>query len=250
MKPILVSIELTNYCAKGCSFCYSKSTPEGQTFWTPDVLAPFIKDLAANGIEAVSFGGGEPLQYPYLWDLLDRLKEVPIFKSMTTNGLNLTPEVVRRLSGALNKVHVSLHYPERPAELSRVIRNVLELAQAGLKSGVNFLIKGKDIEAEKAAVRAVKAAGLTADRVVFLPLRGKGIAVDMATFKDVAGILSPKFQSMFCLLECKKSERFVSVNWEGRVGWCSYTEAKTRMTNYTYDGMLEALHAKELVYCG
>ena len=138
MKPILVSIELTNYCQKGCSFCYSKSTPEGQTFWTPDVLVSFIKDLAANGIEAVSFGGGEPLQYPHLWDLLDQLKEVPIFKSMTTNGLQLTPETARKLSGVLNKVHVSVHYPERSNEVPRAIQNVLALSEAGLKSGINF----------------------------------------------------------------------------------------------------------------
>ncbi len=250
MKPYLVSIELTNYCSKACDFCYAQSTPRGGTFWRNSTLVPFLEDLAANGIDAVSFGGGEPLQYEGFWALLEEAREIPLFKSMTTNGLHLDSEAVRRLSEGLDKVHVSLHYPDRPQELQRVIQQVLELSRAGLRSGINFLVRGKNVEAEQAAVRAIKDAGIGSDRVVFLPLRGKGLGVDMPRFQQVAKIMSAQFQSMWCLLECQKSDRFVSVNWEGRVGWCSYTPAKTQMSEFTYDGMINALRSKDLVFCG
>jgi len=246
----LVSIELTNYCTKGCPFCYSKSTPKGQTFWTPDMLEGFIRDLSAHGVEAVSFGGGEPLQYEGLWDLLGRVRDIDIFKSMTTNGLLLSPGVVERLRPYLNKMHVSIHFPDRTTEVMRVIQQVKDLAAAGLKSGINMILRGEDMAAEKAAVVRIKEAGITAERVVFLPMRGKGQHPNLERFREVASILSPKFQSVWCLMECRKSDRFVSVNWQGRVGWCSYTGAKTPMKEFTYAGMQEALHAKELVYCG
>ena len=254
MNPKLVSIELTNLCQKGnlCkSFgCYAKSNPEGATFWTPNVLEFFIRDLAHNGIEAVSFGGGEPLQYEGLWDLLRMIKDVPIFKSLTTNGLLLGIRTEERLAKFLNKVHVSIHFPENDWEVKRVIRSVKDLEKRGVKSGINFIVKGWDVKKEKEAVRQIKNEGITHDRVVFLPLRGKGIHVDQNLFKDIAGILSEKFQSTWCLLECKKSDRFISVNWEGYVGWCSYTPSKTRMEDFSYAGMMKALGEKELVYCG
>lgn len=246
----LVSIELTNFCTKGCPFCYSKSTSKGQTFWTPAVLELFIRDLAAHGIEAVSFGGGEPLQYDGLWDLFERIRDVGIFKSMTTSGLPLSPGIIERLRPYLNKVHVSIHFPEKTAEVTRVIQQVRDLAAAGIKSGINMILRGDDLAAEKAAVLQIKEARISAERVVFLPMRAKGKHPDLDRFKEIASILSPKFQSVWCLMECHQSDRFVSVDWQGRIGWCSYTEAKTTMKEFTYAGLQDALHAKKLVYCG
>ena len=231
----LVSIELTNRCRKRCPWCYAKSSPEGKTFWRPEVLAAFIKDLAANGIEAVSFGGGEPLEYPHFWELMDLVREISVFKSMTTNGLEIGPETPKRLAETLRKVHISIH---DPADVPGAILSVQALSKTGIKAGLNFLVKGEDIQAEKMAVQAIKDAGITEDRVIFLPLRGNGRVVDMETFKEVARVLSPRFQSTFCLLGCRKSGRFVSVDWQGRVGWCSFTETKAKMEEFTYQGML------------
>jgi hypothetical protein len=59
----LVSVELTNRCAKACWFCYNHSLPEGDTRWRPGEVVGFVRDCAAHGVRAVSFGGGEPLQF-------------------------------------------------------------------------------------------------------------------------------------------------------------------------------------------
>src|SRR5947209_6935049 len=83
-----VSIEVTNRCAKACWFCYNHSAPEGDTRWAPDELVTFVGDCAAHGVKAVSFGGGEPLQYEGLWEVLARLRGV-LFRSVTSNGLLL-----------------------------------------------------------------------------------------------------------------------------------------------------------------
>jgi MoaA/NifB/PqqE/SkfB family radical SAM enzyme len=252
----LVSIELTNFCSKGpicASFgCYAGSSREGATFWTPETLGRFIRDLSENGVEAVSLGGGEPLEYSGIWELLHVTQEIQIFKSMTTNGLLLTEAIAGELAKNIDKVHVSLHFPENPREVDRVIGQVKMLETKGLRSGINFLVKGVDLEAEKAAVRLIKAVGIQQDRVIFLPLRGKGVNGSQAAdaVKEVGRVLSGRFQSTWCLLDCGRSPRFVSVDWEGRVGYCSYTPAKTRMADFTHHGMMEALHAKDLVYCG
>lgn len=250
----LVSIELTNLCAKAnlCSAfgCYARAMPDGPTFWKVPVLDAFLRDLAGHGVEAVSFGGGEPLQYPHIWELLEATRDVPLFKSMTTNGLLLKDDVVRRLVGLLEKVHVSIHFPENEKEVARVIGQVLALEKACLRSGINFIVKGANVEAERRAARMIKDAGIGPERVVFLPLHGKGIPLDPERVKHAGEVYGSRFQSTWCLMECRKSERFVSIDWQGRVGWCSYTAVKTPMKQFTYEGMLEALHARELVYCG
>lgn len=253
-KQILVSIELTNVCLKGNQCrrfgCYAKSMPDGETFWKPEELGGFVRNLAANGVQAVSFGGGEPLQYEELWALLDLVSDVPIFKSATSNGLLLTPLVAQKLVGKLDKLHISIHFPENPVEVSRVLDQYRMIETMGIIPGINFLVKGENKVAEKRAVQQIKDAGIPPERIVFLPLRGKGHKHDPELMSELAMLMGSKFQSTWCLLECKKSDRFVSIDWQGRVGWCSYTPAKTKMKELTYDGMLEALNSKELAFCG
>src|SRR5262249_19771599 len=91
-----ISIEVTNKCAKACWFCYNHSLPEGATRWAADELAAFVTDCAANGVKAVSFGGGEPLQFAGLFDVLQRLQGT-LFRSITSNGLLLTGDTLDRL---------------------------------------------------------------------------------------------------------------------------------------------------------
>lgn len=88
-----ISIELTNRCSKGCAFCYNRSGPRGQTHWTPREVVAFVRDCVAHGIKAVSFGGGEPLEFDGVFDVLRALDGVA-FRSLTTNGLPLRDRAV------------------------------------------------------------------------------------------------------------------------------------------------------------
>lgn len=245
--PELVSIELTNRCAKGCWFCYNHSGPEGGTAWTVAELDAFLRDCAAGGVKAVSFGGGEPLQYPGLFDLLACLDGV-LFRSLTSNGLLLHGDLRQRLLDARpNKVHLSIHFPERAAEVERVIAQVTDLAEHGIKSGVNFLVARSQLDAAARAAERVRAAGIGNERIVYLPLRGQ----DTPTPQEIAHVAGgARFQSMSCLAECGKSPRFCSIGWDRRVAWCSYTTTRRPLPDLTYHGLLRALDGLGLAYCG
>src|SRR5215813_11100319 len=123
-----VSIELTQRCKKACWFCYSESHPKGGTEFRPKEVMAFVRDLAAHGVRAVSFGGGEPSEYEGVFDVLRDLKGV-LFRSLTTNCLPLrNDDVVAALAAAApDKVHVSIHFPERESEVRRVIAQVATL---------------------------------------------------------------------------------------------------------------------------
>jgi hypothetical protein len=243
----LLSIEVTNRCAKACAFCYNHSGPEGATEWTVPELVGFVRDCAAHGIKAVSFGGGEPLQFAGLFELLAQLEGV-LFRSLTSNGLLLHGETLESLIAARpDKVHLSIHFPERDGEVTRAIRQVRELDERGIHSGVNFLVARPQLEAAKAAAARVRAAGIDNGRIVYLPMRGK----DTPTPREVADVAGGKpFQSMSCLTACAKSPRFVSVGWDRTVAWCSYTRTRRRLRDLTFAALAEALDGLGLEFCG
>jgi MoaA/NifB/PqqE/SkfB family radical SAM enzyme len=226
MQPQAVerlSVEVTNRCAKACWFCYNHSQPEGETRWSAEELVAFVSDCATHGIKAVSFGGGEPLQYEEVFTVLGRLRGT-LFRSLTSNGLLLHGDKLDALvAAAPDKVHLSIHFPEREGEVQRVIRQVHELASRGVRSGVNLLVARPNLAAAARAGEGLRQAGIGNERIVYLPMRGR----DTPTPAEVAQVAGGKaFQSMTCLTGCGKSPRFCSVGWDRTVAWCSYTKTR------------------------
>jgi len=243
----LISIELTNRCAKACWFCYNHSLPEGETRWDPAEVVGFVLDCAAHGVKAVSFGGGEPLQYAGLFGVLREL-DGTLFRSLTTNGLFLHGETLDRLVGARpNKVHVSIHFPDRGHEVARVIAQVTDLAARGIRSGVNLLVTRTNLWAARETAKRVRDAGIGNDRIVYLPMRGR----DTPTPDELAEVAGrTPFQSMTCLTTCGPSPRFASIGWDKSVAWCSYTAARRPLLDLTFAGLAAATTDLGLEFCG
>ncbi|HXE54140.1 MAG TPA: radical SAM protein [Tepidisphaeraceae bacterium] len=242
-----ISIELTNKCQKGCWFCYNHSSPAGNTSWSVPELVNFVTDCADHDVRAVSFGGGEPLQFDGLFELLTGLRGL-IFRSMTTNGLLLNAQMIDRLAEAQpDKVHISIHFPERSAEVRRVIRQVHELSDRGIKSGINLLVAQSMLDAARTAAEIVRQEGIENERIVYLPMRGQ----DTPTPREIAVVAGGQpFQSMSCLGGCAKSPRFCSIARDRSVAWCSYTIARRKLERLTYEGLMVALNGLDLQFCG
>lgn len=241
-----ISIELTNQCPKACSFCYNHSGPRGATAWSPEELVAFVLDCAEHGIKAVSFGGGEPLIYEGLFDVLDALRG-KLFRSMTTSGWRLTDFLDRLAASHPDKVHVSIHFPQQAAEVAHVISLVLQLQAAGLRSGINLLVDRDQLAAATSAASQVRDAGIGNDRIVYLPMRGMRTPSPKQV-AEVAGNLP--FQSTSCLQACASSPRFCSISWDRQVAWCSYTSTRARLCELSYAGLIDALDGLGLKFCG
>jgi hypothetical protein len=243
-----ISVELTNACNKGCWFCYNSSRPQGTTAWRIDELLEFVESCAAATVRAVSFGGGEPLQYPGWYEVLLNLRG-RLFRSLTTNGLPLVERACfdRLVAAAPDKVHISIHFPDRIDEVTRVIAQVKALECAGICSGVNLLVSRTKLAACADASARLQAAGIGHHRVVYLPMR----ISDTPTAAEVAEVAGGRpFQSMTCLAGCGRSPRFCSVGWNKTVAWCSYTRSKHPLPALSYEGLLHALANLNLEYCG
>jgi sulfatase maturation enzyme AslB (radical SAM superfamily) len=246
-SPRLLSIEVTNRCRKACWFCYARSDPAGVTSWTAPTLEAFVRDCAAHGVQSVSFGGGEPLEFPGLLDVITRLNGV-VARTLTTHGLLLDEKMVDALvAAAPDKVHLSIHFPERVSEVERVIHQVHMLWHRGIRSGINLLVAASNLEAATLAARAIRSSGIDNTRVTYLPMRGQDTPTP-AQLGAVAG--GSRFQSMTCLTRCAPSERFVSIRSNQTVAWCSYTQARRALPTLDFDGLMQALSGLGLTFCG
>lgn len=244
--PERVSIELTQQCQKGCHFCYNDSGPSRTTAWRAADVVSFVRDLARHGTKAVSFGGGEPLEYDGLEEVFDGVRGF-VFASMTTNGLLLDDQWSRVSKLNPDKVHVSVHFPSREREVTRVVRQVLHLRKMGIRAGVNLLIRRDRVDAAAAAARRIRNAGIENDSIVYLPMRGQNTP-SCTDVHRVAG--SSKFQSMTCLTKCGRSPRFCSIDAYSRVAHCSYTTERRVLPSLNARGLVEALDGLGLVFCG
>lgn len=241
-----ISIELTNRCAKACRFCYNHSSPGGAAQWSPTEVVSFAGDCARHGVRSVSLGGGEPLEYEGLIDVLGELRGV-LYRSLTTNGFLLDEAMTKRLaSTGLEKAHVSIHFPERPGEIAMTIEKVNLLEEHGIRAGVNLLVSNQQLPAAALAARRLHEAGISNDRIIYLPMR----LANQPTAGQIAQVARQPFQSTTCLKGCSPSPRFVSLDCQKQAAWCSYTKARRSLGNMTHAGLLAALDGLKIKYCG
>ena len=242
-----ISIDLSNYCTKQCDFCYNHSTKEGNVLWTVEELIPFILDLHEHGIEAVSFGGGEPFEYDGIFKLISGLMS-EMYVSVTSNGLPLEKESVfaELLENKPDKIHITIHHPENKEEVDRVIRLVKKISEVGIKSGVNLLVSDFNAVEAKSVYAELLSNGITSDRIILIPRR----FTCMPTPKQLSEVAGGKpFQSPSCLTGCKKPTEFCSVSWDKKVNWCSYASGKQPINELSYKGLMDALNQVKFGCC-
>lgn len=84
--PLLADVKITDWCDKGCSFCYQNSTPEGKHADMNNVYK-VIKDLEDMQVFEVALGGGEVTAHPRFGEILEAFRYRGIVPNFTTRNL-------------------------------------------------------------------------------------------------------------------------------------------------------------------
>lgn len=244
--PELLSIDLSNYCSKQCSFCYNHSRKEGNTMWTPEEVISFASDCISHGIKAVSLGGGEPFEYDGIFEVIEALYP-KCYLSVTTNGLPLEAPATweRLMQHKPDKIHVTIHQPQDIREVERVETLIKRLAETGIKPGLNLLVGADKIDAATSVYSRLRQT-LEADQIIVIPQRYG----NTPTPKQLATVAGGKpFQSPSCLLKCIRPKEFCSISWDKKVNSCSYALGKQPLHSLSYQGMIDALKLVEWHSC-
>ena len=238
MSIELLSIDLSNYCSKQCSFCYNHSTREGNTLWKPQEVIDFASDCISHGVKAVSLGGGEPFEYDGVFEVIDALFP-QCYLSVTSNGLPLENEQIwdTLIGHKPDKIHITIHQPDNEAEVNRVERQVQRIASIGIKPGLNLLVGADKVDAAKKVYERISKV-LDSEQIILVPQRFS----NTPTPKQLASVAGGKpFQSPSCLLKCQRPSNFCSVSWDKKVNSCSFAPNKEPLKSLDYNGLIEAL---------
>ena len=85
--PELVDLKITDYCTRGCPWCYQGSTAKGKHA-NYGVLGRIIEALQGAGTFEVAIGGGEPTQHPNFASILDDFRKADIVPNFSTGTLD------------------------------------------------------------------------------------------------------------------------------------------------------------------
>lgn len=187
--PELLDISITNWCDKGCIFCYRNSNKDGLHMNVNDYTR-ILEQSKECDVFQIALGGGNPNQHPNFIDILKLTREYGIVPSYTTNGRGLSEEILHASKEFCGAVAVSYYGDED------FYSGIRKLTTKGIKTNIHFLLSTETIEI---IINWLKNPPVFLDKVnaiVFLNYKPIGI------FKDETKLLknSPKVREFFELI--------------------------------------------------
>ncbi|MGO2242323.1 MAG: radical SAM protein [Halomonas sp.] len=188
MAPRQVSIALTNTCDLLCSHCYA---PKNKAKLDFNLLTSWLRTLDLNGCMGVGFGGGEPTLYPRFTGLCKfSAKETGLAVTMTTHGHRLDENLLKKISGRMHFVRVSMDGVGATYESIRNrsfdgLINKIKLLKGVSPFGINFVVNTATIKELDEAAQI--ADNLGASELLLLPevSVGKGVGINKDTEIDM-----------------------------------------------------------------
>jgi GeoRSP system radical SAM/SPASM protein len=159
--PLTVNWTLSYDCNFSCKHCYSRDL-QRRNLPLEDVLR-VIAELARCRVAFVSFGGGEPLVYPHLFQVARAAADQGLRVAMNTNGWLLDSQTAERirhagfssvgvsLDGATPEVHDT--FRNRRGSFARALEALENLHRAGVQTTVSAVIFRANVQSYRELVR-------------------------------------------------------------------------------------------------
>lgn len=122
-KPIEMIFSITFRCNSRCKMCSRWKIDTSKDELATDQIKLIIPQLKKFGIMIVNITGGEPLLRKDIFEILDALRDIDLRVVLTTNGILLNEEKIKKLIKYKNvETIISLDTIDR--ELYKVLRGV------------------------------------------------------------------------------------------------------------------------------
>lgn len=139
--PELLDISVTNWCDRGCSFCYRKSDTNGSHMAIDD-FEEILRQAAQMHVFQIALGGGNPNQHPEFPEMLCMARvRYGIVPNYTTNGRGLSDIVLEATARYCGAVAVSAYPPYQEANAA-----VDRLTEKGVTTNIHFILTSKSVD--------------------------------------------------------------------------------------------------------
>ena len=107
--PPAVNWHFWPWCNYGCTFCFATFEDIDRSNSLEKELGfKLLEEMAAEGVEKVTFVGGEPTLCPWLGELLVRAKELGLTTCIVSNGTGLSEEFLDSYHEYIDWVGISI----------------------------------------------------------------------------------------------------------------------------------------------
>jgi radical SAM protein with 4Fe4S-binding SPASM domain len=134
-----LELELSRACNLRCIYCYAESgTPLANELSLPEILDAVDQAVALGAKNIIILGGGEPLLYPHLFEVIDHILAKGVTADLFTNGTLISEEVAAKLFK--RKISIVLKQNSRDPEVQDLLAGKPG-SFAAIETGLNNLLK-------------------------------------------------------------------------------------------------------------
>lgn len=137
--PELADIHITDYCPMNCSYCYRESNPHKSNHMDPQDFKKILQDMSPHVFQ-VAIGGGSPQHHPEFTEILRIAHEMNIIPSYTSNGLDMTKDILDATKQYAGAVALSMH------NLDRGKRDIEYLLDNKIEPAIHVVLDKKSID--------------------------------------------------------------------------------------------------------
>ena len=239
-----VEIFVTLACNGRCSFCSNGKFSEKHGNLPLEKYLSLIDECAELNVPAVCLIGGEPLLYPHLNKLVERISRRGMISMIATNGYLLTEEKVKELAKCgLTNVTISLHSMDEATHdsiigLQGAYGRVFKAREYCEKYGVSFQLAsvvGHCDFTDGTFDRQIKFVQEKKIRLSINPLIPTGYATaqkeNLLTFEDVkrlntasvhSNYVSTHLTNNFFGFGCPAGNAYLGINTTGEIFPCFF----------------------------
>ena len=139
-----INWRVTSKCNYDCKYCYMKNLEDEIT----EILdsKTILSKLNQLKIEKINIVGGEPLLYPFTFDIIKIAKKIGFVTSITTNGSLLTKSKIKMFSPYLDWIGLSVDskYEHIEREMGRGcgkhVQNALKICKIIKEEGIKLKV--------------------------------------------------------------------------------------------------------------
>ena len=110
------NIHVEGACNYDCAHCFSRCLAKQRK--TPNEWIGHLEHLKSIGITKINLAGGEPMMYPYIFEMCELIKSMGFTVSIVSNGSLIDEDSIKRLSKTVSWIGLSIDSPDEEDEIS------------------------------------------------------------------------------------------------------------------------------------